>query len=160
YLGRGGSATVYRVYDCLVGVEVALKVVHPERDPERALARLAREVEIARQSLDPHLVRVFDLGRTGEDLYLTMELLGGGSLRQRLDHGPLPIAEALRVTGGILQGLGALHVKKAVHRDVTPGNILFSEEGEVKLADLGLARFLGREETRLTSGGAILGTAG
>jgi tRNA A-37 threonylcarbamoyl transferase component Bud32/tetratricopeptide (TPR) repeat protein len=160
YLGRGGYATVYRAYDRLVRIEVALKVVHPERDPERALVRLAREVEIARQSLDPHLVRVFDLGRTTKDIFLTMELLRGGSLRNRIVHGPLPMPEALRIAGAVLQGLAALHTKSAVHRDVTPGNILFSEDGEVKLADFGLARYLGREETQVTSGDAILGTAG
>jgi tRNA A-37 threonylcarbamoyl transferase component Bud32/tetratricopeptide (TPR) repeat protein len=159
YLGRGGFATVYRAYDRLVKIEVALKVVHPERDPERALVRLGREVEIARQSRDPHLVRVFDLGKTSEDIFLTMEFLPGGSLRERLARGPLPVPEALRVAEALLQGLAELHAKGAVHRDVTPGNILFGEKDEVKLADFGLARYLAQEE-KFTSLGAVLGTAG
>ncbi len=160
HLGRGGFANVYRVYDRLVTIEVALKVVHPEREPGRALVRLAREVEIARQSLDSHLVRVFDLGKTSEDIFLTMELVRGGSLRERLDHGPLPVLEAVRIATGVLQGLSALHARRAVHRDVTPGNILFTETGEVKLGDFGLARYLAPEENRLTSLGTVLGTAG
>lgn len=159
--GRGGYGVVYRVYDRLAKIEVALKLVHPERDPERALVRLRREVAVARESPDPHLVRVFDIGRNDADLYLTMELLRGGSLRERLGRGPLPVAEAVRVAEALLQGLAALHLKGAVHRDVTPGNILFSENGEeVKLADFGLARHPGREETVVTVGEAVLGTAG
>jgi tRNA A-37 threonylcarbamoyl transferase component Bud32/tetratricopeptide (TPR) repeat protein len=160
FLGRGGYGAVYRVYDRLLKTEVALKLVHPERDPERALVRLRREVAIARESPDPHLVRVFDLGQTYADLYLTMEFLRGGSLRKRLDEGPLAIPEAVRVAEALLRGLAALHAKGAVHRDVTPGNILFSETGEAKLADFGLVRHPGREETGVTARDAVLGTAG
>lgn len=160
YLGRGGYATVYRAYDRLVKIEVALKVVHPEREPERALQRLRREVEIARQSLDSHIVRVFDLGRTSDDIYLTMEFLPGGSLRKRLASGPLPTSEAVRIAIAVLQGLAALHARRAVHRDVSPGNILFSKTGEAKLADFGLARYLDTEESTVTVGGTVLGTPG
>ncbi len=160
YLGRGGNATVYRVYDRIVKVDVALKVVHPDLDPERALRRLSREVEIARAASSPYLVRVFDLGRTSEDIYLTMELLGGGSLRRRLDGGPLPLSHAVSIATSVLRGLAALHEHGAVHRDVTPGNVLFSSKDEAKLADFGLARRSGGEETALTVGDAILGTIG
>jgi tRNA A-37 threonylcarbamoyl transferase component Bud32 len=160
YLGRGGNATVYRVSDRIVKIEVALKVVHPDLDPERALRRLSREVEIARAASSPYLVRIFDLGTTDEDIYLTMELLGGGSLRQRLDGGPLPPPQAVGIAESVLRGLVALHEHGAVHRDVTPGNVLFSSKDETKLADFGLARRPGGEETALTVGDAILGTMG
>ncbi|HEX4960168.1 MAG TPA: serine/threonine-protein kinase [Thermoanaerobaculia bacterium] len=159
-LGRGGSATVYRVFDRLLAAEVALKRVHPERDPERALLRLRREVKVARESLSPHLVRVYELGQCGEDIYLTMELLTGGSLRGRLGKGSFPVAEALRIAEAVLRGLAALHAKEVVHRDVTPGNVLFSGSGEPKLADFGLAYRFGREETRLTLAGGVVGTLG
>jgi len=159
-LGRGGHATVYRSYDRLLKAEIALKVVHSELDPERALARIRREVGVARESLSPHLVRVYELGESDGDIYLTMELLSGGSLRDRLRHGPLPIPETLRIGKAVLRGLAALHAKGVVHRDVTPGNILFSESGETKLSDLGLVRRLGREETRVTLEGCVLGTMG
>lgn len=159
-LGRGGHATVYRAYDRLMKTEVALKVVHPGHDPERALVRLRREVGVARESLSPHLVRIFELGRSEEDIYLTMEFLPGGSLRERLRDGPLPIPEALRICEAVLLGLSALHQGGAVHRDVTPGNILFSEHREVKLSDFGLVRRPGRHETRVTLDVAVLGTLG
>jgi tRNA A-37 threonylcarbamoyl transferase component Bud32 len=159
-LGRGGHATVYRAYDRLLKAEVALKVVHPERDSERALARIRREVGVAREILSPHLVRVFELGESNGDVYLTMEILAGGSLRDRLRQGPLPLPEALRIGEAVLRGLAVLHAKGVVHRDVTPGNILFSEQGEAKLCDFGLARRLGGEETRVTLEGGVLGTMG
>ena len=159
-LGKGGHASVYRAYDRLLKAEVALKLVHPERDLERGLARIRREVGVARESLSPHLVRVFELGESNGDIYLTMEILPGGSLRDRLRQGPLPIPEVLRIGAALLKGLAALHGRGVVHRDVTPGNILFSESGEAKLCDFGLVRRLGREETRLTLEGGVLGTIG
>lgn len=160
FLGRGGHATVYRAFDRLLRAEVALKIVRPDRDPERALVRIRREVGVARESLSPYLVRVFELGQRHGDIYLTMEFLSGGSLRERLRRGPLTVPEALQIGEALFRGLSALHVKGVVHRDVTPGNILFSESGEVKLADFGLARRLGHDETRVTADGLVLGTLG
>jgi serine/threonine protein kinase/tetratricopeptide (TPR) repeat protein len=160
FRGRGGAGTVYRAFDHLLRMEVALKVVHPERDPEKALTRLRREVGAARASLSPHLVRIFDLGTDADGLYLTMELLPGGSLRDRLREGALAVAEALRIAESVLHGLSALHAEGTVHRDVTPGNILFSATGDAKLADFGLARRAGQPETRITEGGGVVGTAG
>lgn len=159
-LGQGGHAKVYRAYDRLLRAEVALKVIHPERDPARGLARIRREVGVARESLSPHLVRVFELGESNGDIYLTMEILSGGSLRDRLRQSPFPLPEALRIGEAVLRGLAALHARGVVHRDVTPGNILFSEKGEAKLCDFGLVRRLGREETRITLEGSVLGTLG
>jgi tetratricopeptide (TPR) repeat protein len=160
FLGRGGHSLVYRVYDRDVGDEIALKVLHPGRDPERTLSRLGREVAIAREASSSHLVRVFHLEQSGGDAYLTMELMEGGSLRRRLEAGPLPIPESVRIAEAVLQGLAALHACGAVHRDVTPGNILFSGRGEVKLGDFGLVRRPERDETALTARDAILGTEG
>jgi tetratricopeptide (TPR) repeat protein len=160
FLGRGGNGLVYRAYDRLLGIEVALKAVLPEHDPERALFRLRREVGIARDTLSPYLVRVFDVGKANDDIYLTMELMGDGPLRRLLEDGPLPVGEAVRVAQSVLQGLAALHERGAVHRDVTPGNILFSEKGDVKLGDFGLVRRSEQDEAQLTAYDAILGTEG
>jgi tetratricopeptide (TPR) repeat protein len=160
YLGRGGNGLVYSAYDHLLGIAVALKAVHSERDPERVLIRLRREVGIAREALSPHLVRIFDVGRTNETVYLTMELMESGSLRRRLEAGLLPVPEAVQIAGSVLQGLAALHAEGAVHRDVTPGNILFSQAGEVRLGDFGLVRLLERDEPAFTAHGAVLGTEG
>lgn len=159
-LGRGGSAEVYRAYDWLLKLEVALKIVRPERHSERSTARIHREVAITRELDSPHLARVFECGESDGSTYLTLELLNGGSLRARLRQGSLPIPEVVRIGEALLRGLGALHARGVVHRDITPGNILFTEEGEAKLADFGLVRSVGREETRLTLDTGVLGTLG
>jgi len=159
-LRRGGQATVYRAFDDLRGVEVALKIAHPEHDPARALSRLRREVRIAHDAASPFLVRIYDLGLAGDGLYLTMEYLPGGSLRDRLARGPVAVEEAVRIAESVLHGLAALHAKRGIHRDVKPANILFTAAGEARLADFGLVSLEGPERTKLTEEGGVLGTVG
>lgn len=157
-LGRGGFATVYRAFDRELRREVALKVLRADRVSPASLQRFRREVAVARDAASRHLVRVFDLDRSGPSPFLTLELVEGGSLSQRLKRGPLPVGEAVRVAIQIFEGLRALHVLKIVHRDVKPGNVLITADGTVKLADFGLARHLEGEETRATQPDSILGT--
>ena len=156
--GVGGSAVVYSAFDRELRQVVALKVLRADRTSPASLARLRREVAIARQAASPRLVRVFDIDTSGESVFLTMEDLPGGSLKERIADGPLPLEEALRVGGEILEGLAALHGLGIVHRDVKPGNVLLTEAGAVKLADFGLARRYELDETRATSMDAIVGT--
>jgi len=157
-LGRGGFATVYRAYDRELRREVALKVLRADRVSPAALQRFRREVAVARDAASDHLVRVFDIDRSGPSPFLTLELIEGGSLAERLARGPLPIEEAVRIAIQILDGLRALHTLKIVHRDVKPGNVLLTANGTVKLADFGLARHLEGEETWTTQPDSILGT--
>ena len=157
-LGIGASAVVYRAQDRLLGHEVALKLLHQERVGPAALARLRREAAIARQLNSPHLVRVFDIGVAEPMSFLTMELVTGGTLKERIAAGPLTLAEVLRWAGQLLAGLAALHRQGVAHRDVKPGNVLLSADGDLKLADLGLARRLGGDETRATMHAGALGT--
>jgi tetratricopeptide (TPR) repeat protein/tRNA A-37 threonylcarbamoyl transferase component Bud32 len=157
-LGSGGNATVYRARDRELRREVALKMLRPDRQAASSLVRLRREAAVARDASSPHLVRIFDIGAAAEGPYLTMEVMPGGSLRNRLKKGPLPVPEALRIGAEILEGLAALHALSIVHRDIKPGNVLFTKEGKVKLADFGLARQLDLDETRPTATGGILGT--
>jgi tetratricopeptide (TPR) repeat protein len=156
-LGCGGYAAVYRARDRELRREVALKVLHPDRHTPGALVRLRREVAVARDASSPRLVRIFDIGTAPEGIYLTMEVLGG-SLKDRLRDGALPIAEAVRIAIELLEGLAALHTLAIVHRDVKPANVLLTSAGEVKLADFGLARHLDRDETRATLDRALIGT--
>lgn len=156
-LGRGGHASAYQVWDREVRQEVALKLLHVDRATPANLARLKREVGVAREVAHPRVVRIFEFGTSTHGAYLTMELVAGASLRERLSGEPLPVDEAIGVAIQLFEGLAALHEKHVVHRDVKPGNILLTETGEVKLADFGLARRLDREETRLTTAG-VAGT--
>lgn len=155
-LGRGGHGTAYRVWDREVKREIALKILN--RETPNALARLRREVQVARDAASPRLVRIFDLGTAPQGAYLTMELVEGPSLRDLLRKGHLPIEEALHIGAQLLEGLAALHALSIVHRDVKPGNVLLGEGKEVKLADFGLARRLDRSETQVTRSEVIAGT--
>jgi tetratricopeptide (TPR) repeat protein len=159
FLGSGGHA-VYRVSDRELRREVALKLLDPDRATPGALARLRREVLVARDAQSPRLVRIFDLGTSPQGAYLTMELVEGRSLRERLREGPLSVEEVLRIAIEILEGLAALHALKIVHRDVKPGNVLLAGGRDAKLADFGLARRLDREETQVTRAEGIVGTLG
>lgn len=156
--GVGGSAVVYSAFDRELKQTVALKVLRADRTSPEALTRLKREVAVARQAASPRLVRVYDIDASGESVFLTMEDVAGGSLKERLAEGRLAFEEALRVAREVLEGLAALHGLGIVHRDVKPGNVLLAADGSVKLADFGLARRLEVDETRATSVNAFVGT--
>ena len=157
-LGNGGSGLVFAAWDRDLKTEVALKVVRPDRLSAPALARLRREVLVARAVTSPHLVRVFDLGEDAGRPFLTMELVPGGALRERMTQ-PLPLEDVIRIGTEVLEGLAALHAAGIVHRDVKPGNVLLGPAGEARIVDFGLARSLDRDETRLTETETALGTA-
>ncbi len=159
FLGRGGHGAVYRVFDREVRREVALKLLDPEQESGSALARLRREIQVARDAMSPRLVRIFDIGTSPQGTYLTMDLVEGPSLRDLLRlKGALPVEEAIRIARELFEGLAALHDLSIVHRDVKPGNILLARGSEVKLADFGLARRLDREETQVTQTAGVVGT--
>ncbi len=151
---------VYRAYDARLGCEVALKVLgeHHAGSPE-FVERFGREVKSVASLDHPNIVRVLDSGE-GEDgsPYMAMELVDGGTLKDRIrHHGPLPPREAARVAHGVADALGAAHAAGIVHRDVKPENVLLTKDGEVKVADFGIAR--ATEATAMTHTSMILGTA-
>ncbi len=157
-LGTGGSASVYAAWDRDLKRLVALKALRLDRMTGSTLKRFRREVAVARDAASPRLVRVFDIGEAGETVFLTMELVEGGSLRERLAAGPLPTRDAVAIGKEILRALSDLHRLGIVHRDVKPGNVLLAADGGVKLADFGLARHWEGGDTRATETEGIVGT--
>jgi tetratricopeptide (TPR) repeat protein len=157
-LGIGGYAVVYLAFDRELRREVALKILRADRMTPGTLKRLRREAAVARDAASPRLVRIFDIGVSDAAVYLTLEVVEGESLRERLARGLLPIDEAVRLTVQILEGLRVLHSLDIVHRDVKPGNILLEPGGGVKLADFGLALRPESDESRMTVGEGVLGT--
>jgi serine/threonine protein kinase/Flp pilus assembly protein TadD len=172
-IGKGGMGEVYEADDLELTGRVALKTLRPElsHDPQ-FLQRFKREVNLARQITHPNVCRVFDVGSDDGRAFLTMELLSGESLSQKLNRGPLSIEEVQSYADQILQGLAAAHAKRITHRDLKPGNITITSDDIVKLVDFGLAKLIAPPAadlepeaetlvmTQQTAIGVVLGTVG
>jgi hypothetical protein len=161
-LGAGGMGAVYRAVDPQLGREVALKQPHfdgPAADVKRRMERFQREARAAAGVLHPHVCPIFDVGEHEGRPFVVMALVEGQSLAQRLaSHpGPLDVGTAVTLARQVLDGLGAVHGRGTVHRDVKPANILLDAAGRPFLSDFGLAR-PETPNTPFTSEGVILGT--
>src|SRR5579883_3543949 len=143
-VGTGASAHVYLAEDVTLQRHVAVKVLQPGFARDQAiLERFAVEARAVASLNHPHVLRVFDWGEDADGPYLVLEYLGGGSLRDILDTGTrLSQAQAARLGVEVAQGLAYAHARGLVHRDVKPANLLFDEEGRVRIADFGVARAL------------------
>jgi len=155
-LGGGAMGEVFRARDGALGRDVAVKVMHrmPGVAMELFRARFDAEARALAALRHPAVVAVYDIGWDGDDPYLVMELVPGGSLRDRIEAAPLA-GDAVRALGIQIGGaLAAAHAAGIVHRDVKPANVL-GGPGEWKLADFGIAHVPGSE---LTMTGQFLGT--
>lgn len=158
-LGRGGMATVYLAQDRKLGREIALKVLRPEIAASLGAERFLREIEIAAKLSHPNILPLHDRGEADGQLYYTMPLVEGESLRDRLEREKqLPLEDALRITREVADALSYAHSRGVVHRDIKPENILFVSRHAV-VADFGIARAViqsGGES--LTETGLAVGT--
>ena len=143
-IGEGGMSRVFRAIDQTLDRQVALKILNADfsKDAKRT-EEFEREAKITAVISHPHVVKVYSAGRDQDHYFIAMELVGGGSLDERIhEDGALPEGRVLEIAGELAQGLSAAHDAGMIHRDVKPGNILFSEEGTSKIVDFGLARIL------------------
>ena len=157
-VARGGMSTVYRGVDTRLERPVAIKVMDPRfsSDPQ-FVARFEREARAAAGLHHPGVVAVHDQGVDEDRVYLVMELVEGGTLRDLLDaRGRLDVPLALTVLEKVLSPLAAAHRAGLVHRDVKPENVLIGRGGVVKVADFGLVRAV--STPGITSDTTILGT--
>jgi eukaryotic-like serine/threonine-protein kinase len=160
HLARGGMAEVYLAHDQLLDRRVALKVLFPEfaRDPA-FVQRFRREAQAAANLNHPNIVAVFDWGEEDGTYFIVMEYVEGRSLREAIQaDGPLYPNLAADLASDIAGALGFAHRSGVVHRDVKPGNILLTPQGQVKVTDFGIARAAGTSEG-LTQTGSVMGTA-
>jgi eukaryotic-like serine/threonine-protein kinase len=163
-IARGGMGAVYEAVDEDLGSRVALKVILPEiASDARILERFRREIRLARQVTHPNVCRVFDLGRDGGVPFLTMELVCGETLAQRLKRrGRLDPKEVLPLAEQLASALDAAHRAGVVHRDFKPGNVLLvaGEAGRAERAvvtDFGMSRALVGDGEGVTTTGSGLG---
>jgi serine/threonine-protein kinase PpkA len=155
-LGIGGMATVYLATQVSLQREVALKVLLPQLATNGDYAeRFLREGRIAASLQHPHLLTVYDIGGQGELYYMATEFLPDGSLKERIDKGPLRPEAAVKLLAQIAEGLGFLHSKGFVHRDIKPANILFRKNGSAVLADFGIAKAVNAVTVASVAGSAI-----
>ena len=156
-LGAGGMGIVSLAQDTMLGRPVALKRISSMGD-DHALVRLRREALLGASISHPNLVAVYDVVDSEDgDVVIVMEYVEGETLRQAMSRDvQLPPGEVLRVLTGAAAGLDAIHAEGIVHRDVKPANLLLGIDGEVKVADLGIAAVA--DQTRLTAAGSVLGS--
>lgn len=140
-LGRGGMGLVYKARDLVLNEDTAIKLLQPQLVREVGdLERLKREITTARKITHLNVIRIHDFGLAGEEGFISMEILPGGTLHERLARGPIEIKDGVDIALGIAEGLGAAHAQGVIHRDIKPHNVLFDGAGVPKLADFGLAR--------------------
>ncbi|MGW0655927.1 protein kinase domain-containing protein [Streptomyces umbrinus] len=167
-LGGGGMGTVWRATDLVLHRNVAVKEVRPpdaglaEYDPDGARMlreRVLREARALARIDHPNVVTIHHIVDGGEGTYpwIVMELVGGGSLADRLGRGPMDATETARLGREVLAALRAAHDAGIQHRDVKPANVLLRPDGRPVLTDFGIAAI--RESTALTATGSIIGTA-
>ena len=122
---------VYEAYDPQLGQRVALKVLRRNLpDESKSIQRFLREAQSLAALQHPRIVAIHDIGIEGEQPYISMDLLAGQSLDDRMTSGPpLSVAEILRIAGQIAEGLEQIHTLGMIHRDIKPGNIWLGEGG-------------------------------
>ena len=158
-IGRGGMATVYLALQESLNRHVALKVMNPVLTTDEDFkARFLNEGHIVGQLSHSNIVTVFDIGVHDSHYYLSMELLRGGSLRDKIHQG-MPLGMALKISKALGNALGYAHQRGFIHRDIKPLNVLFREDGSPVLTDFGIAKALG-SSSQLTRTGYTFGSIG
>ncbi|HIF51111.1 MAG TPA: serine/threonine protein kinase [Thiotrichaceae bacterium] len=157
-IGKGGMATVYLAIQESLERSVVLKILDKIQGAtsEEMIARFVHEGRIVASLHHPNIVTIFDIGRSGEELYISMEYVQGGDLKQRLQSHISP-KTALDIVGKIGSALKSAHTHNVIHRDVKPANILFNVDGTPLLTDFGIAKQMDLDK-ELTSTGVFLGS--
>ncbi|NCP86988.1 MAG: hypothetical protein CO094_11490 [Anaerolineae bacterium CG_4_9_14_3_um_filter_57_17] len=157
-LGQGGMATVYKAYHASLDRYVAIKVLHQAflEDPS-FLARFQREARLVARLEHPNIVPIYDYAEHEGQPYLVMKYIDGETLKARLQRGRLTPDELERIIDQVGAGLAYAHKQGILHRDIKPSNVILASDGNIYLADFGLARIAQAGESTLTSD-MVLGT--
>jgi len=159
-LGEGGMGKVYRAKNTKLNKTCALKILpdHFVKQDKSRVDRFVREDQSAANIEHPNVLPVQNVGNEGDTYYIEMQFVDGGTLEGVLEQkGRLDTNEAARIVRDVAAGLGAAHAKGIIHRDIKPSNVMLMGNGQVKVADFGLAK-MGEASTKLTMSGMILGT--
>src|SRR5262245_27625341 len=172
-VGAGGMGEVYQARDTKLGRAVAVKIL-PEifaRDSER-VARFDREAKLLAALNHSNIAALYGLEQVDGRHFLVMELVEGDTLARKIENGPTPVEEALKIAHQVVEALEAAHEKGVIHRDLKPANVKITPEGNVKVLDFGHAKAMDVAPSEAaamnsptlsivaTNAGVILGTAG
>ena len=156
-IASGGQGTVYRAFDPESSQVVAVKVLHPTLSQDRNyIERFRREASLAASIDHPNVVRIFEVGRDGDQHFMALEFLPESLARVIESGGQMRIDGAARFGVQIAEGLAAAHALGIVHRDVKPQNVLIGQDGSAKVTDFGIAR--GESFNTMTATGVVMGT--
>jgi serine/threonine protein kinase/tetratricopeptide (TPR) repeat protein len=156
-LGQGGMGAVYKAEDTKLKRIVALKFLPPQVLADEAdKARFVHEAQSAAALDHPNICTVYEINEADDQIFISMAYLPGGSLRERIERGPLGAEDTLKIAVEIARGLQAAHEKQIIHRDIKPTNIMFSESGAATVMDFGLAK--SKHQTHVTKMGTTMGT--
>lgn len=161
-IGRGGMADVFSARDLLLDRQVAIKVLFPEfATDDNFVERFRREAQSAANLSHPNIVNVYDWGKYEGTYFIAMEEVQGRTLADVLKtNGQLTSKQAAEIASEVAAALGFAHEKGTAHRDIKPANILIGKNGQVKVADFGIARAMNAPtESNLTQVGSVMGTA-
>lgn len=155
-LGHGGMGDVYDGWDLRLGRPVAVKVLRSDLAAAADIRlRFESEARTAATINHPNVVAVYDSGEDGGRPFIVMERLPGRTLADEIAEAPVPAGRVRVVLADVLSALGAAHAAGVLHRDIKPGNVLFSTAGAVKVTDFGIAK---TAESNQTATGEVLGT--
>lgn len=159
-LGGGGMGSVYEAHDPRLGRRIALKVLlRSLTGIPQAVERFLREGRIMASLDHPHIVRVFNSGRTAYSYFIAMELVEGVSLEERIRRGALPWNLQVRIVSQILDAVAYLHSRNVLHRDLKPSNVMLTFDGVAKLGDFGISRADSLAgDVQLTRDASLVGT--
>ncbi|MFQ5583656.1 MAG: serine/threonine-protein kinase [Calditrichia bacterium] len=140
-IGQGGMGVVYKALDTKLNRTVAIKVLPPHLlVSEDDRSRFNREARAAAALNHPNIATVYEINEHEDVPFIVMEFIKGKTLNENLQEKPFHLKEVLSIAIQIAEGLSAAHEKQIIHRDIKSGNILFSDEGQVKILDFGLAK--------------------
>lgn len=157
-IGRGGMGLVYKAEDLTLGRTVAVKFFPPDAIPDTpSRERFIREAQAASSLDHANVCTIHEIGETPDgDVFIVMGYYEGETLRQKIEHGPLPLAEALQIGIQVCAGLAKVHEKGIIHRDIKPANVIVTHDGDARILDFGVASLSGGAQ--LTRTGHSVGT--
>jgi serine/threonine protein kinase/tetratricopeptide (TPR) repeat protein len=140
-LGKGGMGEVYLALDTVLGRRVALKFLPSELENDsRMRERIIREARSAAALDHPFICKIYETGQDQGKVFIAMEYVEGQTLKDRLNQGPLPLKDGIRIALEISEALENAHKAGIIHRDLKPANIMLSPQGHTKVMDFGLAK--------------------